>query len=340
MNRGGSRALARRPGNRLAQCPVDLESARAVAVALELHAVAPRQPRSGDPQDLPRRQVQEDRAGGGKVVERAHRGAGDDLAAERAQVGGERLRDAPRAAARDRPAYGVARDGQDQPEGRADRFRERKRRVGRDPAEEGAGGLGLEGAPRQSLRRAQRRQPEPRQQKGVVWDAQRRQDVHHQPLPLGHEGFHERAPRPGVGAQGLARRLERPLEHRGAAVVERVRERSGGVDPRQPVLGERERAQEGGAYSERVHRGERIVYEARQGQLLRARPSADRLLRLEQQHRAAGLRHRHRCGQAIGSGADHHHIVGTHPRELDRHIIAGAAPWRHRRERWSDRRPG
>ncbi len=73
------------------------------------------------------------------------------------------------------------------------------------------------------------------------------------------------APRASVETQPGGGLLERALEHHGAAVVERMRERRGWLDPLDAVLGERHRAHEGRGDPERVDRGAGVVAGTRGG---------------------------------------------------------------------------
>ena len=79
MDRSGAAALARLPGNRAVERPVDLEDARAVAESLEFAAVAGRQAVAGDRDEFPGSDVEEDDAGGREITQGGDRGCGADL---------------------------------------------------------------------------------------------------------------------------------------------------------------------------------------------------------------------------------------------------------------------
>ena len=116
-------------------------------------------------------------------------------------------------------------------------------------------------------------------------------------------------PGPAVLAQARHRVVERPVEHPGAAVVERVDEGDLRVDQLEAV------ALEVGRLEERRHRGQgvdrraHVVEEARQGELRGAGPAADGVGAFEDEHRAARLRARDGGGQPVGTGS-HDHDIG------------------------------
>ena len=87
----GARALLRRPRDRPVERPVDLEHARPVAKLLEPVAVALGQLLARHRDELARRHVEENRFRIPELGERLDARAGLDLAAERAEVRGERV---------------------------------------------------------------------------------------------------------------------------------------------------------------------------------------------------------------------------------------------------------
>ncbi|CAN5509651.1 hypothetical protein BH24GEM3_BH24GEM3_01180 [soil metagenome] len=219
----GPRALRGRPGDRAAERPIDLEDTGSVAVALKRMAIARGEAVAGDPQHLARRQVQENRTRRGQLVDVLYRSAGDDLASERAEVGGQRVGDALRAAAGDRPADGVSRDPECETECSRRRAGERHRGMRRHPGEESAGALALEGALRETMGRAEPAQAEARHEERMVRDPQRREHVRCELRPLLHERTHQLPPRAGVFAERCAGGLYRALQQRRRSVVEGVR---------------------------------------------------------------------------------------------------------------------
>jgi len=94
------------------------------------------------------------------------------------------------------------------------------------------------------------------------------------------------------------------FEGDGAAVVERVRQRGGGVDPFQTVVLERQRLEEGGADAEGMDRGAEVVMKAGERELHRARCAAGLRLGLKDFNLHAGLRKDDGGSKAVGAGAD------------------------------------
>ena len=100
-----------------------------------------------------------------------------------------------------------------------------------------------------------------------------------------------------------------------AAVRQRVAEHRRRVAPAQAVLLEPQGLHRRGGGCERVERAERVVHEPGV-HVLRARDGAAHGgLRLEHQHRPAGVDETVRGDQAVGAGADHHRVVQRHTGE-------------------------
>ena len=91
------------------------------------------------------------------------------------------------------------------------------------------------------------------------------------------------------------------LDDEGGAVVERVRERGGRVDPFDV---EPEGVEERRRRAERVNRGADVVSEARERQLQGPCAAADRVLRLEDEDGASGLRQGDGGGEPVRARAD------------------------------------
>ena len=296
-------ARRRRPGDRPVQRPVDLEHAGAVAVALELRggsrpAAGRRRARSSW------RGVTSSSTRAPAAARPATRPARRSRSRRRASAGSAPARrrcacEPPRG---DRPADGVAASAEHQPDGgrrrRAPAAASRGRpgrRTGARARSPRSAGLG------QAARRAERAQPEARQ---------RRRDA-----AAARSGREERR-----AAACPASRTSGPISRRYAAasppsvapVASTERSSTAAVPSSsgwasgaagwiqlEPVLGERQRAEERRADAERVDRRADIVDEARQRQLGRARPAADVSARLEHQHRAPGARQRDRRRQPV-----------------------------------------
>ena len=119
----GLAALGRAPRHRARERVVDLEDAGPVAVAAQRAAVAAGQRVAADREQLARRDVEEDGAGVGELVEALDLATGLDRAAERLEVGAHRRGDRRGAAARDGPAAGVAERQEHEPRTRTCRER-------------------------------------------------------------------------------------------------------------------------------------------------------------------------------------------------------------------------
>ncbi len=100
--------------------------------------------------------------------------------------------------------------------------------------------------------------------------------------------------------------VQRPANEDGRAIVERVGERRGRGDPFEVQTERPEERRRGGERrgGERVDRGADVVTKAGQRQLRSARAAADRVLRLEDENRATGLRQRERRREAVRTRAD------------------------------------
>ena len=189
--------------------------------------------------------------------------SGLDLAAERAQVRGERVRDSLRAAARERPADGMAEQPEHEAEGRARRAVEPQHRVGREAREEAARLLAAKGHPGERRRRRSGPHAEAGERDRVRGNVERPEEVLEQRLGIAGERCEESPPASVVLAQRRHLRVRRALEQRCGPVVERMRERRGRLDPLDAVLRERQRAEERRRDAERVDRRADVVHEAR-----------------------------------------------------------------------------
>src|SRR5207302_809175 len=105
------------------------------------------------------------------------------------------------------------------------------------------------------------------------------------PIPVSDEWSHQLRIRLRVPTERRSRRLNGTFKQGDAAIIERVRQRSGRVNPRQPILLEWQGAEECRAQPQRVNSRADIVYKARQSEFHRARAAADRLFRLEHDDR-------------------------------------------------------
>ena len=223
-----------------------------------------------------------------------HRRGGHDLATERAEVRREGVGDSLRAAPRDRPPDGVSRDGEKEAERRRAERVERQERVRRIPGEERSR-VGPAKSARQAGGGPERTKSEPRHHKRMARGPKRwRQHVLREFVPGTHERSVQLPPIPPARPEPLGGRIERPIEQHGGAVVERVSERGGGLDPLEAEAGQRQGSEEGGAEGEGVYRGADVMGEAGQRERGGAEPAANRRLRLAKQGLESGLRQRDR----------------------------------------------
>ncbi len=213
-----------------------------------------------------------------ELIERRDALVRDDLATERAQGSGERVGDALRTTARQRPACRVRRRAED------DRERSRERRVERQE--------GMRGEPGDQRARPRAAKPEARGGKDRAQAEARQQErmagqPHHRPQHVVAqlaEALREWADHPAVGSGILAeprgRLVERADQRDGGAVVEWMRDRDVRMDPLQPVAREIELGEERRGRAQRVDRRAHVVHESRQRQPGAARAAADGRFRL------------------------------------------------------------
>jgi hypothetical protein len=276
--------------------PVELEDARAVAVALEAPAVRPRQPRPRQREEPARRDVEQHRSAGRDLVERLDAPPGLDRPAQPPHLAGERVGDLLRAAARHRPPDGVAADRQHHPERGARRRAEREHRVRARAGQQRARPLALEPRPPGGAQAVAR---EARQQQRMPRRPRRAQQLREQRPRLPHQRAERLHVRALVDAEARRRLLDRPVqEHRGA-VVERMCKRYIGVHEV-----ERQLSQERRRERQRVHGGAQVVDEPGERQLRGAAAAAQRRLSFEHRDFHARAGEHERGGQAVRARAD------------------------------------
>src|SRR6267143_1946742 len=153
--------------------------------------------------------------------------------------------------------------------------------------------------------RWKRGQAEARQQKGMPREhVQRAQDFRGQIRPMSDKRLHESAPAFAVWSENGFGVAQIALKRYGRAVVERMGEWSGRVNPLQTVSLQRERRKKRGARGEWMHGGAEIVEEAWHREFERARGAARLRLRFEDVNAHAALREGDGSGEAVGSGAN------------------------------------
>ncbi len=303
MDRTRTAASFRTPGHWCIQRPIHLEHTGTVPIRPQPSAVARRHAVADYFQQLTRRDVEQDGACRGQRCQRFDRCVGQDLAAERSQVGGKRVHQLLRSAARDRPADAVG--GDDQPEPVAGTCGELQRNgaVGRRAGEHSARPLVAKTGASQCVRRSDRHRREARHQQRVAKARGPEQSVHQVGRSI-HERRHHAAIGPAVlAAQALRRGGYRTLHDDGSSVVERVRERCGRMHELVAELRQRQRLQKGRSGNERLNRRAHVVHETRLGERKRAGGAADSRLRLVDPDGASSTRERDRRRQAVGAGA-------------------------------------
>src|SRR5216683_2190478 len=131
---------------------------------------------------------------------------------------------------------------------------------------------------------------------------ERTQDFRGQIRPVIGERLHQAAPAFPVRAEDGFGLAEVALEDYGGAIVERMGEWSGRVNPLQTGSLQRQRRKKRGARSEGMDGGAEIVEEAWHCEFERARGAARLRLRFEDVNAHAALREGDGSGEAVGSG--------------------------------------
>ena len=181
------------PGNWAVESPVDLVRGQPVPVSAQLPAVPLRKSIAGDPQQRLRRQIAQHRTRRGKVGQRSHGLARDDVSAQRTQICGERVRETLSAAARKHPAGDVGQRAEHETEGGRGPPVERQHAVAGDAGKQRAGVGAAECTARQRLGRLQRPPTESRQDQGMPGKAQRPEDRSFEPWPVCDDSAYDAA---------------------------------------------------------------------------------------------------------------------------------------------------
>ena len=203
----------------------------------------------------------------------------------------------------------MRQDAQHEPKGGRGRPFERHNRVCAHAGEHGARPIAAKSEPGQHLSRPHRGQAEANERKRVAREAERAEELLDDALPIAGKRPHEAPIRPRIPAELTRRRSNIALHHHSRAIVERMGQGRGRLDPRQAVLGQRQATPQRRCDAQRVESRTRVMHESRQGQLGRAQPAANRPGALEHQHRTAGARQGDGGSQAVGAGANDDSIV-------------------------------
>ena len=231
---GGARARGIAPRDRAAQRPVELEHAGPVAKAAQAVAIAGRQARAREREQLARRDVEHVCACARELVEVRHLAVDLQAPAARAQARDQRVGDGLRAAERDRPSGVVPGRGEHQPKRRRRPRIERHHGVGGDAGQQRARRL-VTHAAREPAHRLHCRESEAGEQERMRGHPQRPEDHRGELVEATDERREQRTIRLGVAAELLAGASDRTLERDRSSVGEHVRERRRRLHPAQPV---------------------------------------------------------------------------------------------------------
>ena len=177
------------------------------------------------------------------------------------------------------------------------------------PGEQRAGALAAEPSAAEHRRGQQRRRAEAGEQQRVAGEVRRAEDLRQ----ISASGWWRNGPTSRLYAVASC-----PKDARGhlqgfaqddrRLAVERVGNRRARLDPGQPMFGERESRKERRQDPERMRGRADVVVESRQRQLCGAGAAADRIGRLEHEHRRAVARQLDRGREAVRATPDDHGV--------------------------------
>ena len=301
----GAQAGGRSPRNGIAERIVDLEDAGAGAETQELTAIAWREMVAGNLQKLARGDIAENQVIGGEGREGFDARRGVDLPAKRREIFAEGIGDGLRSALWNGPADGMSGDCEDHTECAGERLIERKKRVGGETGEECASAIGLEAAS-DGLSGEKSVQPETRHQQGMTGDGGKRaKDFRGEVAPMLDERLHKFEPGSAVRTERLSGCIEIAIEQDCGAVIERLRERGGRLNPREAMVVQRQRREERRAHGEGMHGRSEVVDEAGERQFHGARGATGSCFGFEYVDFEAGLSQDDGRRESVGTGADY-----------------------------------
>src|SRR5579871_30619 len=121
-------------------------------------------------------------------------------------------------------------------------------------------------ASRNRLRREERVHSKTRHEPGMFWNRGKRSKyIGCKLVPALDKWLHQPAPGISVFPQSTLGGFEIPFQHNSRAAVERMSERSRGMNPFQAVILQRKGCEERRSGSQRIHRRSKIMHEAGQG---------------------------------------------------------------------------
>jgi len=287
-------------------------SSAPVAEPFEPPRVAGRQRTAREAEEGARGDIQQNRSCARQFGERGDVRAGHDLTAVRGEVVGKRVHDGLAATERNRPARRVRVCREHEPGRRRREIGQAPVRVREHAREHGRCGILAEARVPGRAALLQRTKPEGREHERVPRESQQRRsrDLAHLGRVL-DQGREEPTPGRAVGAEAVDRPGQVTVGDPGPAAVERMRVRDVWHDePDAPI--EPELPEEGRRESHRMHRGTHVVQETAQGELRRARPSADRRRALIQRDTQAGAGEHDRRRETVGPSADDDRVELSH----------------------------
>ena len=148
--------------------------------------------------------------------------------------------------------------------------------------------------------------------------AQRSEDLAHELVRSADERIEQAPVGLCVRTESPGRLLHRALEDHSGAVVERVGQRRVGVGQLQPMLRQRQAAQEWRDERQGVHRRAGVVHEAGQRQLLRAAAAAHGFPTLDDGDLAPCPGQHDGRGEPVRTRADYDGVVGALRQPRDR----------------------
>src|SRR5438105_7089686 len=320
VHRPCAKALLGAPRDRAVDRVVELEDARPVAKRTELAAVTVGKTRTGHLVELSGRDIAQVGARRAELVEACYAAARLAPAAEGSQASRERIGDALGPTAWQRPVRHVRHHREHEAEGRGERSVERQHRMRREAGEQSSRAHAAERHASEEARGERAGKAEPRHDEGMPRNADERSErVRGEIVPLRYEWRDQPSIRARVGAEVRRRRIDRALEKNRGAVIERVRERRGRLDPFQSLAREIELAKERRRGAQRMERRADIVHEPREGQLGGAAAAADRVVRFVDRDRVAFARELDSSRQPVRPAADDGGV--DHQRTRTRRLI-------------------
>ena len=139
----------------------------------------------------------------------------------------------------------------------------------------------------------------------MAWRAEGAEDLPHELGPSASEWLEQPPVGVRVRTEAACRLLHGAFEQHRGAVVEWMRQRCVGMHQLEPVLGERQPAQERRCERQRVHRGAGVVHEAWERQLFGAAAPTDGLRAFEDGDPPAGRGQHGGGGEAVRARPDY-----------------------------------